>query len=303
MSMLTTLARYKTAFGLTSVDPVRDGKLTALILSVSSEVEAYLSRTLALTTHKAWLDAPVQSWLDGTEPKYLLLPNWPIKSVMAVCPSVRECARLENSTAIQATVFSDSEKMTLFSISDTGAEHEDVILFSEAATISALGLAISNAGGGWRLSIAPGQGVWPSTYIKPVSGHSGVNGDDVVVAVAADPMKVVVSQTVQGALRIGAGFTVSTWQATGSDADTVFVHYRAGYTLPADNGTFDFPLDLERAVQEIVRQAFDSSAEHIGVFQSESVAGYSYSLSPDARNIVSGAISAMSRTLTPYKRF
>lgn len=297
MNALTTLLRFKTAFGLT-LTASQDASVTALIGAASTEVEKFLARDLLLQSYRTWLENPQESWLDGPYPRTLALPNWPITSIMALCLSSKAVGRIANSTATHATVFIDATGVTLFSIT-AGVEASDTLPFASNPTINAIKAAAEALGRGWSVTIETGEGLEPSSYLKPLAGANAASGGDAALEVATDPRPAFVSQEALGCIEVAAG---SRYQLVGAGANTIFVHYRAGYTLPADSGAFTFPLDLERVVQEIVKQAYDTLGKAVGIYQSESISGYSYSLSPDARNVITGAMIAQERALSPYKR-
>ena len=90
----------------------------------------------------------------------------------------------------------------------------------------------------------------------------------------------------------------------------IWIHYRAGYVLPVDKDdgsaldvTGNLPAERTAVCCDVTKQVLDALGQVRGGAASETIHGYAYSLSPDARNVMDKAIWANSQTLSPHKAY
>lgn len=257
---LTTLARYKAFKGISGTS--QDALISAMLPLVSDQIARYLRRDLEATTYL--------SWVDGLGGDMLRLEQWPILAVYHVAVGAHTVARLScpTSLAVRATTAFDGTSLSLVSVKTDGSMSPDLLPVATSKTIATLNAAAELKG--WSATLdSPNYANEPSSLIKPFASRDALYPTEADIEVPEDPEPVRVVDDDCILRPDGLEFPVG--------IQTVFVWYKAGYTLPTDESAGTLPPGLEMVAFQILSDALASRAIN-SLLQSESLGDYSYSL-------------------------
>lgn len=301
MGNLTTATRFKLYAGITG--STQDSLITALLPQVSAAVEDYLRRTLESTTYK--------SWLDGTGSPYLRVNQYPILAIYQVSTHSSVVARIENtsSTVVRATVSFDGTSLSLTEISTSGTVTTTDIAVATYKTLTTLKTQIETVSG-WTCTIASSEWNYePTALLRPIYAQDAFDqAADLIIPDDPDPVKVAFEDQIEitspnsfpdarqsdiAPVTFSYGFP----EGTGN----IFVWFKAGYSLPADTGSWTFPPGLELIVHQIMQDVLSSTKLNANL-SGESIGDYSYSLRSSADGTVASAVQNHAGDLNAYKR-
>lgn len=284
MADLTTRYLAKLYAGITGTS--QDDLIDRMISDVSAAVEEFCDRSFELTEYRVWL--------DGTGSHYLTLPNWPITRIYAVGCNVEQFLTIENTTAKLATVRVPQavDQLELFSQDTSGDATDATVGFATYKTIDTL-VAQINTLTGWAATTFSTRGESSSLLLRPTAGEDATSTYQVQLygfdessrmRIAADGERQLVSQS--GAFKSGP--------------EKVFVWYKAGYTLPVDNGDHsglttagNLPGGLVAAVNQAIKDIVLNSTANT-TMESEKIKNYSYKRGSASGNITAGSTSPAS---------
>ena len=257
---LTTLNRVKQFARITGSG--QDALITALIPLVSDQVAKLLGADLEETTYRAWV--------DGSGAEVLRLDNWPVTRVYYVAVSAVDVADVWNSSSsvARAEVSTDATGITLTEHSTAGAETITAKTYASAATLTLLEAAIEGAAG-WNVEVESGYTAYPSLQIRPLEGQYAYTPDRADLWVPDDSVGVKLVDVDMIQRRDGTVFP--------DCRAGVYVHYKAGYTLPTNDSAGTLPGGLLLLVNQMVNDAVRSNTVNAGL-KSESLGDYSYSV-------------------------
>ena len=294
----------------------QDALIAALIPQISDQIAHYLKRDLAVTTYL--------SWVDGTGSPILRLEQWPILSLYQVFLGKETAGYVENtSTAVsRASVSFDGTNLSLTEISTAGVVKTTDLPVGTSKVLSSLKAAVE-AVSGWTMTLNSSdyEGE-PTSMLRPLYAQSAVDPDTADLVLPDNPVAVkVIAEDMIELLQSGSdpigfgggsiveGFDATTGIGPGfpSGSANVLVWYKAGYTLPSDasgeteasDGTL--PPGLALLVHQILQDVL-SSTKYNSNLSSESIGGYSYSLSAQEKGAVLSAVSNRKKDLDLYKR-
>jgi len=285
MGDLSTLFLFKQFAGIT--DNSTDDLLARLISQVTAAVESRCDRTFGLATYR--------SWLDGEGGRTLLLPAWPISYIRQVAVDIDNAARITFSGGAHAEASVDGTTLRLATLSTTGAESTTNLAVSSYATVAALGAAISAVAGWTYEQLLADLAQKPPTLLQPLAGEWCLAPDYAELMVPDDGIRVArVPQTNRAIER----YDGACWP---SGPNSVFVWYRAGYTLPVDavgHGNLDVAGDLPGGLSDVFhRILLDTwrARDEDGNMAGESEGGYSFS-----RHAMTSALERHWPDLAPF---
>lgn len=291
---LTTLFLYRQYAGLTSDTPATDLQLTRMINQVSQAIAAYCDRTFELTTYR--------SWLDGTGRDFLTLPQWPVTRLLGVSTGTIDVGEIKNTSAKWASVSLKDATFYLDAVDTSGAETNDSVAISAAATIADLATAVIALGNGWTMTSTTGETTQPTILVRPFDGVWAVDPDtvDLELADETEAARLVESSHQMIEYPSGAAFPCG--------SRNVFVWYKAGYTLPVDNTNHtkldtdgDVPEDLTLIANEILAAVDNAAGEEFTGAASEKIGNYSYTLGEGAQAVIKQAVMDHAAALSPHR--
>ena len=277
---LTTVYLVKTLTGLDAENSV----LERYVSAVCREVKQLCGREFNLRDIYQWTRA-----IDG----HVYLLEWPLDRLVLCSIGTAAAFRIQRASGpAYASVQVKSDALVLVSVA-SGVTTASEVDFSSHASV---GDVADGAAGvnGWTVSNrdADLEGL-PAQYLKPRTEDALYPA--YACPVVADPGERCSAEDVPSAeymLRLGMA------------ADRVFLHYRAGYTLPEDTPDHsglatsgDVPADLVMAVSTAVKDAYED-ARNRGLLESEKIGDYSYRVGDVARR----AVDRQRAQLFPYRR-
>lgn len=267
---LTTLFLFRQHAGL-SADATRDALLERLITDVSAAIGSACNRTFGATTYKAWI--------DGTGEWYLRLPQWPVTNIYQICTDTDTACTIEyTGSGEYADLSFDGTTVTLHSVGTDGVETTSTLAVATYKTVTTLAAAIA-AVSGWSATVETDMGTFPSALIRPIMAADVLTTSSYDLEVPTDPVAGV--RLAQDTNRLVEAEDLETWP---EGSQNVFVWYKAGYTLPVDDGTHEslqtagnVPGGLVLAANECVYDAWNATRLD-GNVSSESIGGHNYVL-------------------------
>jgi hypothetical protein len=279
---LTTRYLFKLHAGLGNLNNDQNAYIDQLITQSSSLIAEACNRTFALTSYKRWL--------DGSGAGRMVLPEYPIVSLYRVSTCSSNVMDLTWSGGTHADVSFDGVKLSLHTVTSSGVEATDETITVALYPIVSEMVTAINLLSGWTATAHSGKENQSTLLIRPVRGRPALSpactsidspdeGFDVAVAAISDRVIEVDSSGLSGfgtaavpgyfdnpfnthynRCAYGSGFP--------SGRANVFVWWRAGYTLPVDNGSHtalstagDVPGGLTLVTNQIVQDIFNQRDE------------------------------------------
>lgn len=286
---LTTQFLFKQYSGIEGTVAIQ-----ALIDQASKAIETHLDRSLESAIRK--------EWYDGTGRDYLLLCQYPITAVLGISTDTSDACDIKFAGGKFATLSISSTALTLYSINTLGVLTETELTFASHATVSLMATAIG-AVTGWTATVSSGMGDYPTALLRPVTGAWSLSPDDYSIEVTdeTEPARLVPDSDRMVRRASGVPFYAG--------ISNVLVYYKAGYTLPVDNGGHDglttvgnVPADLALVCNQLVKALYDSGEQEMGIADSLTAGDHSYSIGEGSRGIVTKILKENMATLGKYRR-
>lgn len=276
-----------------SLDDTDDDDLIDRIINeVSQAIAAYTDRTFEITTYRRWY--------DGTGSPTLLLPDFPITRLFSVSIFSVTAMRV-SSTDKRASVIVKDGNLFLNRTDSSGNEATEVeIKFTDQKTINTLATAIA-AESTWSATVesSSDEGDQSSQLIRPVDGGNAADPDDIVLEIADDPEEArVAAESNQAIEMVRANtFRSAVFRSFPFGKTNIFVHFKAGFTLPEDLAANvapttpgNVPEDLTGYANEMTKAVYQSTKQNTGGLKSEKIGNYSYTLGANAKAVIQASL-------------
>lgn len=271
-----------------------DALIDILINQVSEAIAQACGRVFESTTYR--------KWFDGTGDRYLFLPEYPVTRLYSASINSIDVAKVKNTSAIWANVSVKDGVMYLNSTNSSGTDAaESTIALATYKIISTLATQIATISG-WACTVDTGQDAWASLLIRDIDGEWAVSPNDVTLEVPDEPEQARISSETNQCIEM---VSPSIFPA---GSKNIFIWYKAGYTLPAPIASSvapttagDVPNDLTYICNDIIKQCLGASKQEVGVYNSERIGNYSYSIGPETRAAIQAGIESYRAALYPHK--
>jgi hypothetical protein len=268
---LTTLYLFRQYAG-TPADTARDALLTRLISDVSALIGEACNRAFGIATYR--------TWLDGTGSEGLRLPQWPVVTVYQACISADSALAVTYTGGGEyADVSFDGATLTLHSVDTSGTEATTELAVATHKTVGTLAAAIA-AVTGWSGEAESGMENYPSAVLRPDSSGDVLSPSEFTLSVPIDPVESVHIR--RDSNRLLVSDSLADWP---EGHRNVFVWFRAGYTLPADDAEHEslavagnLPGGLTHTANRAVHDAWNATRLD-GNTAVESLGGHTYTMS------------------------
>ncbi len=266
-----------------------------LVVAVSERIANYCGRVFEATTYFAWV--------NGTGTNFLNLPNFPLINVWEVSLTSQSAFTAKFTGGSRASVSVHGGSIHLQSIHETtGVVTDTAIVLSSYKTVTLL-IAQINTVSGWTATVYGSMGNQPAEAIKPLHAEWALDPNFAAIEVPDQVSSDDIAYNLEtdGVLELEIGWdylnsrrSLTVWP---SGTNNLFIHYKAGYTLPVDDvagesltSNGDVPEDLTLTANTIIKAVYESTAQRVGALKSEKTKNYSYTMGDSAHAIIDKAI-------------
>ena len=276
MTPLCTLSKYRLLTSeVTSTDPIA----SSLLDSSSGAIRNWLRRDLDYKTSRDWLE------LNGNCAD-VFLPEWPVRRVRMLGGLINlGTLRYEGDLSAMPSIESTLDRLVLMQYVN-GLQEEHILDYATYPTWSVLSAAIQ-AVSGWKIYTSSIWDSYPTRLIRPVGG---ISSQGIII---------------EGVLWTGIRYKLldeRRLELDGIVGNWCYVEWDAGYNIPTevvidsssssssptviDASIPVLPEEIQYVCAQVARDMFTLSQTNGGMKRSETVKNYSYTLSPDAKELL-----------------
>ena len=269
-----------------------DALIDSLLTNVSAAMASFCGRTFAATEYR--------SWLDGEGTNTITLPQYPVTNLYRMATGLETAAEITHTGGTTATVSCHGGVLYLDDVATNGTENHNTATLDTYPIISDLATQVATITG-WTLTAQSTFSTANSRDIRDIYGEWCLSPDDVDLDVPDEGEAVrLVPESNQTIERPG-----STVFPCGHA--NIYVHYKAGYTLPVDNTGHsalttagNVPGDLTLMCNEMVKQVLYTSKQKVGALESEKTQTYAYKVRTGALAAVQEALKSQALALSMH---